>query len=222
MDKDNIFRIPSAREVTNSLAATHESTLDRIYRENGITHQLVAQQPKMKAALTRLGGLEAAAEYLRGSEDPDAAKFLEVYDRVDFEDHDYLEFEGFCAAARVQGKKIFSLIVAEAMINSETAVAIVTAIQAPDVIKATMDLAVMPGGHRERKLVAQAIGWLPRPKGSQTNLQINVAAGSSTASNPTGMPRVSLPSFAEDIRELGERFQANRSEKSPKILEGDV
>lgn len=209
-----IIEIPSARQITEAPEPVHETSLDRIYRENGITARQVAQQPKMTKALGYMGGLDVAAEYLRGSEDADAQKFVEVYDRL-YDERDFLEYEGLCAAAGVSGKKLFGLIVAEATVDSEQTVALLTAIKTPAVIEKTMDFALELHGHRERTLVAKASGWLPRPKGSQTNIQINTAnvAGKSSQS-------VSLPAFDQDIRELGERFQAMNAEKPPKMLEG--
>jgi hypothetical protein len=214
--KEKLVLVPSAQDIAAEVIPAKETTLDRVLRENGVTAKTIAQQPRMTKALEYMGGLDVAAEYMRGSEDPDAMKFMEVYDRV-YDDRDFLEFEGICAAAGVSGKKLFGIIVSEATVESEQKMALLTAIKTPDVIDYTMELAKAPQGYRERLLVAKASGWLPRPKGSQTNIQINTAnMGSKGGTNTT------LPPFDQDIRELNERFQQMNADRSPKLIEGKV
>lgn len=216
--KENLIIIPSAKEIATAPEPMRETTLDRVYRENGVTAESIRKQPKMTKMLQVLGGLEVAAEYLRGSEEPEAVKFLAVYDRVPLEEHDFLEFEGFCAAAQVSGKKLFGIIVAETAVNSEQTIALITAAKTPDVIEATFEMAMSPLGHREKKLVAQASGWLPRPKGAQTNIQINTA----NMAAQKGSASIPMVPFDQDIRELGERFQGLNADKGQKLLEGKV
>jgi hypothetical protein len=216
--KDKMFVVPTAEEIATELAPKSETTLDRIYRENNVTAKQIAQQPKMTKALGHLGGLDVAAEYLRGCEDPEAVKFIEVYDSV-FEVRDFLEYEGICAAAGVSGKKLFGIIAAEAAVDSEYAVSIITSVKMPEVVAMTAELAMLPQGHRERTLMAKASGYLPKPKGSQTNIQINNA---NAGGRQGGGPNMQLPPFDQDIRELGERFQAMNADKEPKLLEGKV
>lgn len=210
---------PSVQDILESFDRANESTLARLWRENGITHHKLALQPKMEQPFKLMGGLEIAAEYLRGSEDPDALKFLEVFDRVDINDRDFLGFDGFCVAADVSGRKIFGMIVSESMANSEQTVAFITAVKNPEVVEYTAQVAMTPAGHRERKLMAQASGWLPRPKGAQTNIQINTANGMPGKS----MPSMTLPPIDQELRELGERFQTIHAKEAPRMLEaGDI
>lgn len=190
-----------------------ETSLDRIYRENGITQRDVLAQPTYAKVFEDMGGWQLAVEYLRGSEESDAKKFMEVYDRVDPNEHDFLEYPGFCAAAGVSGKKLFGIIAAEALADSEQQINIISATKSPSVISATLDMALTPEGHRERKIVAQASGWLPRPKGTIIN-NGKISAGNTT--------NIALPAFDQDIRELGERFQDSTADAAPKMIEGKV
>ena len=212
---DNLIPMPTAREVFDSLVPEPETAFQRICRENDITQESYNKQPRVTSFLRQLpGGFEVVMEYLRGNDDPDAVKFLDVYDRLG-DDASVIGFEGICAAAGVQGRKLYHYLVGEATIEGENQMALLTAIKAPGVINATLDMALQPQGHRERNLVAKASGWLPRPKGSQTNININ--NGRINQGNTTN---VALPAFDLDIRELGERMQAMGGEP-PKLLEGD-
>lgn len=216
--QDTLIVMPSAVEVVNEVVKEpqQETTLERIYRENGVTAEMVHKQPRLSASLASMpGGWEVAVEYMRGSDETEVSKFLDIYDRLSRDEKEFLEYEGICAAAGVSGKKLFGIIVAEAMATSEQQVAFISAIKTPDVIDATLEIAKQPGGHRERKLVAQASGWLPRPKGAQTNIQINTANMGNRQGNV-----IDLPPFDQDIRELGEKFQTLNSDSSPKLLEG--
>lgn len=205
--------VPTADDVINQIVPPKETTLDRVYRENKVTPAMIAKQPKFTNVWEQVGGFSVAAEYLRGSEDPDAVKFMEVYDRVPIDEHDFLEFQGFCAAAGVSGKNIFGIIASEMAVESEQKIGMISAIKAPDVINTILEVAQTPDGHRERAIVAKASGYLPRPKGS--SLIIN--NGKMVAGNAV---TVNLPPFDQDIRELGERFQEMGSAKAPKMIEG--
>lgn len=213
---DNIIIIPSAKDVIATGPPPNESTLERVWRENGVTLQKLVLQPKFEQPLKMIGGVEVAFEYLRGSEDPDALKLLEVFDRVDPKDRDFLGFDGFCVAADVSGRKIWGMIMAESMTTSEQTVRMLTAMKAPEVVANTINMALVPDPdyHNDRKLVAQASGWLPKAKGSQ--IQINTTA----IGGPVG-PTITLPSFDQDMRQLSERFQSLDS-KSGKLLEGKI
>jgi hypothetical protein len=211
-------QVPDVREVFNSIVPVPETTLERVYRENHVTQELINKQPRYSQMLEQMpGGFEVVVEYLRGIGEPDAEKFFEVYDRVRPDDRDFMGFEGFCAAAGVSGKKLFGILVAEAAMVSENQVSLITALRTPDVINKTFELAKDPLGHRERALIAKASGWLPRPKGSQTNISINTGRINSPQNT------VVLPSFEQDIRDLGESFQKGLSSPAPppKMLEGD-
>lgn len=216
---NEIRLVPTVQDVIDETLPVRETTLDRVYRENNVTPAMIARQPRFTGVWEGMGGFAVAAEYLRGSEDPEAVKFMEVYDRVPLDEHDFLEFQGFCAAAGVSGKKIFGIIASEAAVESDQKIALLSAIKAPDVIDFTLEMAKTVGGHRERALVAKASGYLPRPKGSQTNIQINNASMGVKGA----VSEMTLPAFDQDIRELGEMTQASMSAgKSTKLLEGKV
>lgn len=214
--REKLIIVPSANEILSETPPVRESTLDRIYRENGITFRDVQQQPKMEKILNYVGGLDAFAEYLRGSEDADARKFVEVYDRV-YDHRDFLEFQGICAAAKISGKKLTAALLVELSMESDQEIALISSIKMPTIVNYTAEMALTPQGHRERTLMAKATGYLPRPKGSQTNIQINTANGASG-----GQQNTTLPAHDQDIRELGERFHSMTAAKEPKMLEGKV
>lgn len=214
VEPTKLIIVPTAREVLETGPPVNETTLQRVYRENRVDQAKLALQPKFEKQFQQLGGMELAIEYLRGSEDPDAIKFLDVWDVVDINDRDFLGFDGFSVSAGVSGKKVFGLIFSEMAATNEKMMGMLTAISMPEVIQATIDAAVMPGGFRDRKLIAQASGWLPNPRLAQTNIQINAGGGPNRPGES-----VTLPPFDQDIRELSERSQGLNA---PKMLEGEV
>jgi hypothetical protein len=214
----DVFIPPSAKEVFDSLVPEPETRFQRVCREQKITQEAFNKQPRVTAAMNDLpgtGGFDVLPEYLRGNEDPDAIKFMEKWDSISLDDKECIGFEGVCAAAGVPGKKLFGIIVSEALTEGESKMALHTALKAPAVIAATLKRALTDEGHREKVLVAKASGWLPRPKGSQTNININ--NGRINQGNTTNL---TLPAFDVDIRELGERFQEISADAGPKLLEG--
>ncbi len=226
IDKNSpkVVVMPSVEDVLGIPAPSKkESTFDRLWRENGITHEKIALQPKYEDFWPSVGGLDMAIEYLRGSEDEDVAKFLIFYDKVHPDDRDFFGFAGFCVAAGVSGKKIFGAIAAEAGATSEQKMALTTAIEGPKVIAKILQLAQenSPDYKGERKIVAQATGYLPRPKGSQTNIQINAGG---IASGGKQMPTIVLPPIDHDLRSLGEKFQQrlNPPKEDIPIIDGEI
>lgn len=196
------------------------STYDRICHSLSLTPEMTRKQQKVSHWFQYIeGGTENGGEiifeYLRGSDDEDVQKLLNVYDQVDFREKDFLSFEEYCAAAGVSSVKVWGKLAEVTVTQSDVTSGIMAAMAHPKVLKATIEMAQTAGGHRERKLLHTASGFLPRPKGAQTNLTINNA----NVAPQGGGGGTSLPPFDQDIRDLGERFQVVAENKS-KLLEG--
>jgi hypothetical protein len=214
--------VPTPAEVASEPVQLEKpmNTYERICHDLALTPDMTRKQQKVSHWFefieggTENGG-EIIYEYLRGSDDVDVQKLLEVYDKVDVREKDFLSFEEYCAAAGVSTVKVWGKLAEVTVTQSDVTSGIMAAMAHPKVLKTTIDMAQTPGGHRERKLLHTASGFLPRPKGSQTNVTFNNA----NVTAQTGSAGTSLPPFDQDIRDLGERFQVVAENKS-KLLEG--
>lgn len=193
-----------------------ETTEERIHRELGLTREKIRAQVKVSHNFQFIdGGQEMVIEYLRASDEKDVQAFLDVYDNVSSDERYFLTFEEFCAAADVSSAKLWGKLMEITVTQSEQTSSILAAMSHPKVLKATIDMAMTSAGHREKKMLHTASGFLPRPKGSQTSITVNQA----NVTAKSGDSISSLPAFNQDIQDLGERFQVI-AEKKTKLLEG--
>lgn len=195
------------------------NTYERICGLTGASHEKTRRQMKVSQNFKYIdGGEEIVYEYLRASEDEEVKKLLEVYDKVDVRDHDFLSFEEYCGAAGVNSIHIYEKLAGVMAMQSDLTSSILAASAHPQVLQATIEIAKTEKGHRERKILHTASGFLPRPKGSQTNVTFNNA----NVSTP-GTPPGALPSFDQDIRGLSQRMQVSTElpVRDNKLLEGE-
>lgn len=105
--------------------------------------------------------------YLSASSWPVAHRFLESWRSIKECDLKSLPIEAVCVIASVSPLELFGAIfeAAKSMKSQESALKAILA--HPDVIDATVESAKLPGplGHADRKLLHQAVGFLPTTKG---------------------------------------------------------
>ena len=198
------------------------STYERICTALALTPEMTRKQRKISHWFKYIPGVvdenqEIIYEYLRGSDDEDVRKLLNVYDQVDYREKDFLSFEEYCAAAGVDTVKMLEKLVGVTVTQSDIISGIMAAMAHPQVLQNTIDVAKQAHGHREKKMLFQASGFLPRPKGAQTNITLNQA--NVTGQKGGGDSMSSLPSFDQEIRDLDQRMQVIAENKS-KLLEG--
>jgi len=116
----------------------------------------------------------AAVEALRFSIKPVAAEFLRVYDAVPIEDRRHLANDRLLEAVAVKAKVDFSELLGEMIFSFRSAQAQKSAVMAmaehPDVLRASLLYACSPGGVQDRRMLHEAVGFLPTPKGMNLNL----------------------------------------------------
>lgn len=214
IDAPSIEMVPPVKEVQSTELQRMPNSYERICAITGASPEKTKRQMKVSHNFKFIeGGEEIVYEYLRASEDENVQKLLEVYDRVDSRDHDFLSFEEYCGAAGVSSLSVYEKLAGVMAVQSDLTSSILAAAAHPKVLQATIDIAQTEKGHRERKILHTASGFLPRPKGSQTNVTFN-NANVNAGNSPPG----TLPSFDSDIRGLSERFQVDAENK--KLLEG--
>lgn len=139
-------------------------------------------------------------EYLSGSEEPDARTVMALRARLTQSQADACPFEAYCVAAGLSTKKMFGLISQECYDQATLATALLAKARHPDVVQATIDMALSPLGDKDRKMLHQAQGFVPVPKTAVTHIHGNVDARQQTANVAV------LPPFEDSIRKLADRF----------------
>lgn len=125
-----------------------------------------------------------AIEAIRFSNETAAIEFLAVYDAVPVGDMKYLSIEAVCAKAKINPLTLLGAATysARAIRGHESALIAVNAF--PDVVRNMVKYAELPGGDRDRKMLAesQVIGFLPTPKGGTFNVNLGSAANGPSGS----------------------------------------
>lgn len=115
--------------------------------------------------------------FLAASPAPEARAFLEVYRELPIRDRESLPLEAICIKASVNPLAILGAVLMAAK-NLKAQESALKAIMAhPDVIQSTIDAAKLigPNGTADRKILHEAVGFLPTKQGS--NIAINLGMG---------------------------------------------
>ncbi len=175
----------------------------RAYRDLGVDPAAVARAPQITPLLRKLpGGEFDAVNYLRASAAEDARRFLKFYDdpRLPLTLRDLLPIEAFCLAAAVEPPRLLGIIVETAHLHGATMGAMIAAVAHPRIVEVSVQEALKPEGWSDREHNLKHMGFLPTPKGSQVN--VNVQANS-TVQSAVLTP---VPSPEDAIRKLQDKF----------------
>lgn len=141
--------------------------------------------------------------YLETSDHPDAKKLLSVYFSTFKIHRRVLPVEAFCVAANVSPLRILEIITATCVRLGAQASNIVAAVNHPRVVQKTVEMALTDEGVEDRAMLHKAAGFLPQPKGSQTNITIAANAQSNSAAQAAAVP---APPPEQTIRRMVNRF----------------
>lgn len=183
----------------------------RFLRGTGIKPSQVESVPNISAYFPNR---QSVLDAIRFSPEPAVAAFLEAYDSAPSEDRKHISFEAIalkagCNVAELLGAMMF------AFRSSQTQKSAMRALDAhPDLVNATILDAMVPGAVQAKKMLHEAVGFLPTPKGASINLNFgNREKDEADDGEPTA-PEVN--ELFPMITERQEKWQADRS----KMLEG--
>lgn len=159
---------------TRSASTTADAYLSRFLTQYKIGKRQLENCPKIEDKLRKvIGGRTRAIETLKFSQHPDAKKLLEFCQRIKFANREKVPFEAMCLAAGVDVVTIWGALILAARDTSRAESALITMMEHPDVVRATVDFAkgsIL--GSKDREMVHKAVGWLPTPKGSNINVNV--------------------------------------------------
>ena len=190
---------PSRSQTTSCpcRASTVESRLASAYTVMEITAEEVANASRIEHLFRRIGGRVAALHYLENSEEPEAQAIVRLQRRMPASWLRDIPLEAYAVWAKISPKKLFGLIAQEMMDESEKVVELLTRVRHPDVVQGSIDVALKPGGVKDREMLHKAVGFLPTPKNSSTaiNYRTHIAARANVAVLPP------VETFARELME---------------------
>ena len=177
--KNAMTKVPKAE------IARKDAALDRLE----VSPEQVRQCPPLSATFGQPGIVDQAIDALRFSDDPVATSFLAVYDAIPVGDRDQLLNSSLLLEAvaiksgvncnELLGAMIFSFRTAQAQKSGIMAMA-----EHPSVLRSTIWNSYLPAGVQDRKMLHEAVGFLPTPKGMSLNLNLSQAAEKKEESSP--------------------------------------
>lgn len=157
---------------TTILTASARKYQETFYKALSIDSSAVASTPKISHILNSIpGGIHKAIEYIYGSEEPEARAFVTLYDEIMATPHLFacilanaIPFEAFCVKLNIPSRKMLELVTGACFEQSSSASALLAAASHPIVTRATVEAAMYPDGHQDRKLMHQHARFIPTPK----------------------------------------------------------
>lgn len=156
---------------------SHDELISETYERLGVAPSAISDLPIISHILKSIpGGQDKAVEYLRGSAEPDARKWLAVYDQIPISYRHLIPIEAYCLASGLTTKRVLELITGACFEQSDSAANLIAKASKPKIIEATVESAMMLGheGAQDRKMMHLHEGFVPVPKTSVVNVQGNV------------------------------------------------
>lgn len=161
---------------------------------------------------------QAIFNYISASGSPCAVAFLRSMKDVKKSDLDALSFEAMCVRARVSPLELLGAILMSAKSMKATESALRAIMAHPDVVQTTVETAKIPGpaGFSDRKMLHEAVGFLPTKKGGDFNINF----GFGRPAEERGEDPDGEDAWDDTFPPLGEQIQQWSSDKH-KLLEAE-
>jgi hypothetical protein len=193
---------------------------EQAYELLGVDDMDVVLGPKIEPLLKTAGVLEKVWSYLETSGDEMARLLIaQKYKLATKSQRDAVPLEAYCLAAKLDPKKVLGLIFAEVYSQNEQAAGLMAAAAQPDIVRATIDRAVEPGGTRERDMMHKHSRFVPVP---QTSVTFVRKAGKVIGGDDNSQTLAVLPPIEKVVRDVSDRFNERLlTAPAPEILEVD-
>lgn len=149
---------------------------------------------------------------MRFSAEPSVVEFLKVYDKTPSCDRKQIPLEAIALKAESNFNELLGAIVMSFRSIQAQKSALKAMAAHPDVVDATVESAKLKGGYSDRKMLHEAVGFLPTPKGTSINFSFGQQGKMPEAEeeNDTLSPPEVTELFPM-ITEREEKWQADRS-----------
>lgn len=175
------------------------------YRLLGIEEADVLAVPKIEPLLKTAKVLKRVWSYLETSGDEMARVLIaQKYKLSTAAQRNAVPFEAYCVSAKLDTKKVLGLLFIEVYMQNEQAAGLMAASAQPDIVQATIDAAIQPGGSRERDMMHKHSNFVPVPKTSITFVHggKNVIGGGQQTNQTLSV----LPPIETTVKDISDRF----------------
>jgi hypothetical protein len=193
-------RSATARLPRPTKAGFRQQALDLL----GIDEGALLMVTKITPLLEKAKVFEKVWGYLETSSD-EMAKILiaQKYKLKNKSQRDAIPFEAYCLAAQLDPKKVMGMIFSEVFSQNQQAAELMAASAQPDVVQATIDRAIEPGGTREREMLHKHSRFVPVP---QTSVTFVREAGKVIGGDDNSQTLSVLQPIEKRIKDLSDRF----------------
>lgn len=159
-----------------------------------------------------LGNIPAAIECLRTSDQKEALELLRIWDEYTDKEHAAIPFEAFCLSSGTPPRKMLGVIMQSVVENTQLAVELLLAVNHPDIVQKTIDLAKTDKGSEERRVILQNRGTLPTPKNNTFNNY-----GNMTQDNRKQIANIGVGQLEEDNDDISSGIEEFNAEHIKRI-----
>jgi len=189
-----------------------EAALSRFLKGTGIRPSQVENAPN----LTRiLGKRTSVIDAMRFSQEPAVIEFLKVYDSTPVCDRKQVPFEAVALKAQCNFSELLGAIILSFRSVQAQKSAVLAMGSHPDVVQATINDALSVKGAVAQKMLHEAVGFLPTPKGTSINFNLGQNDKPEEDEDKESAPEIN--ELFPMITERQEKWQADRS----RLLESD-
>lgn len=186
-----------------STPKSRQSRVLEAYERLGITKEEVDKSPVITTVLKVLdGGTNSAISFLRSSHEPDARKFLDVYDSLPISVRTLLPIEAFCVAANLTTKRVLEVVTGSCFEQSANVAELISRSARPKLVGISVKQALKPKNFDERKMVLQHEGYAPVPK----TQVVNVQGGVNTDNRIQSVSITELGGVEKEMARINDRF----------------
>lgn len=197
--------MPKTAPLPRTPRKTKVGLRNEAYELLGIENADVMLVPKIEPLLKTAGVLEKVWMYLETSSDEMARILIaQKYKLKNKSQRSSVPLEAYCLAAKLEPKRVLGLIFGEVYSHNEQAAGLMAAHAQPDIVRATIEAAVLPGGGRERQMMHSHSKFTPVPKTSVT--VIHGGAQKVVAGDDNSKNFAILPPIESTVRQLSDRF----------------
>jgi len=209
---------PSPAGLKNSLKPKgHDRRPDAEYALSaiGIEPEDLELVPKITDTLSRCFGVKdgnapraAIVNYLAASGLPVATAFLECWQSLSKMARKHLPIEAICLKAEVSPLEIMGAVLQGANALSKRESALLTVINHPEVVKATIRRAKGKYGTADSKMLHEAVGYLPAKQGSTVFINLLGGKPDTESSGDEDADKSwdeAFPRAADKLEKLGDR-----------------
>lgn len=152
-----------------------ENKLEQSLRALGVTTEQLATAPPLSATIREsIGSIDKAIQAMRFSGNPVVIAFLHIYDQASGQAREQLPLEAFALKAAVNINELLgaTLIAFKELQSQKSALRVMD--EHPELVRKSIQYAKLKSGASDRRMIHEAVGFLPTPRGASMNLNLNL------------------------------------------------